>query len=234
MKKKLTVIIIFLVSLTAFAQAGVNKYDAQGKRHGVWKGNYEDTKRMRYEGTFEHGKEKGVFKFYDNDENSTLMATRDFTTGNGTSVTVFYDAEGKKLSEGKEVNRLREGEWKFYHPGKTAIMSTEQYSEGELTGTKKVYFPNGKIAETAEYKKGVRNGAYRKYTEEGVVLEESVYKNGKLHGPTVFRDGTGEVVSKGMYANDLKTGIWQYFENGKLVKEKDKTNLKIELERVRE
>ena len=31
----------------------------KAKKHGIWKGVYEESKRPRYEGTFEHGKEIG-------------------------------------------------------------------------------------------------------------------------------------------------------------------------------
>lgn len=233
MKIKFAVLLALLITnISAWAQS--NKFDDKGKRHGKWGDVYDTTKLPRYEGTFDHGKETGIFKFYQNDKNSTLIATRDFSAGNGTSYTIFYDENGKKLSEGKEVNRLREGEWKFYHPGKEAILSIEQYTKGKLNGIRKVYFPNGNIAEEAEYKNDMKNGIYKKYTEEGIVLEESVYKNNELHGLAIYRNAEGEVVSKGQFANNVKTGIWKYFEKGKLVKEEDKTNLKIELKRIRE
>ena len=233
MKIKFAILsVLFITSISAIAQG--NKYDDKGKRHGKWGDVYESTKLPRYEGNFEHGKETGIFKFYKNDKNSTLIATRDFSAGNGTSYTIVYDDNGKKLSEGKEVNRLREGEWKFYHPGKEAVLSVEQYSKGKLTGIRKTYFPNGNIAEEAEYKDGMKNGIYKKYTEKGVILEESVYKNDELHGMATYRNSEGEVVSKGQFANNVKTGIWKYYEKGKLVKEEDKTNLKIELKRIRE
>lgn len=233
MKIKFAVLLALLITnISAWAQS--NKFDDKGKRHGKWGDVYDTTKLPRYEGTFDHGKETGIFKFYQNDKNSTLIATRDFSAGNGTSYTIFYDENGKKLSEGKEVNRLREGEWKFYQSGKEVILSVEHYSKGKLTGVRKTYFPNGNIAEEAEYKDGMKNGMYKKYTEKGIVLEESVYKNDELNGMATYRNAEGEVVSKGKFANNVKTGIWKYFEKGKLVKEEDKTNLKIELKRIRE
>jgi hypothetical protein len=54
-------ILLTIVYSVGYAQ-NVNKFDENGKRHGLWKGIYEDTKNPRYEGTFEHGKEMGVFK----------------------------------------------------------------------------------------------------------------------------------------------------------------------------
>jgi hypothetical protein len=45
------------------SQVDFNKLDSQGKKHGFWKGFYEESKRSRYEGTFEHGNEIGKFQF---------------------------------------------------------------------------------------------------------------------------------------------------------------------------
>ena len=46
------------------AQESINQMDANGKRHGVWKKTFPGSQQLRYEGTFDHGKEVGVFKFY--------------------------------------------------------------------------------------------------------------------------------------------------------------------------
>ncbi len=44
----------FMILLTFWLSVGygqdVNKFDENGKRHGLWKGIYEDSKRPRYEG----------------------------------------------------------------------------------------------------------------------------------------------------------------------------------------
>lgn len=220
--------LLFFVSAGVFAQA-VNQMDAAGKRHGVWKGTYEKSKKPRYEGTFDHGVETGTFKFFEDDKTSTLAATRTFAA-DGSCITAFFDAKGKKVSEGKEVNKLREGEWKFYTPdGK--LLSTEPYVNGKIQGVRKVFFANGAIAEEAAYVNGVKEGVYKQYTEKGIVLEESTYKNDKLHGPVTFKNAHGDVVSKGQFADNKKTGKWQFFEKGKKVKEEDLTNKKTEMAR---
>jgi antitoxin component YwqK of YwqJK toxin-antitoxin module len=38
-----------------------------GKRHGEWKSYYENSK-LREEGNYENGLEKGIFKYYDENE----------------------------------------------------------------------------------------------------------------------------------------------------------------------
>lgn len=218
---------LVLINVSSFAQS-INQMNAEGKRHGAWKGTYEKSKKPRYEGTFDHGKETGTFKFFEDDKKSTLAATRTFAA-DGSCVTVFFDANGKKLSEGKEVNKQREGEWKFYDPKTDKVLSTEPYVNGKINGVRKVLFANGATAEEATYVNGVKEGAYKQYTEKGIVLEESTYKNDKLHGPVTYRDAHGDIVSKGQFADNKKTGKWQFFEKGKKVKEEDMTNKKTQL-----
>lgn len=225
--KFIAIVFLLFMSVGSFAQ-NINQMDAAGKRHGLWKGTYEKTKKPRYEGTFDHGKETGTFKFFEDDKKSTLAATRTFAA-DGSCITTFFDEKGKKLSEGKEINKLREGEWKFYDPKTDKPLSTEPYVNGKINGVRKVVFANGTIAEEATYVNGVKDGAYKQYTEKGIVLEESTYKNDELHGPVTYRDAHGDIVSKGQFANNKKTGKWQFFEKGKKVKEEDLTNKKTQL-----
>jgi hypothetical protein len=42
----------------------VNKLDSQGKKRWCLEKNLRRIKRPRYEGTFNHGKEAGLFKFF--------------------------------------------------------------------------------------------------------------------------------------------------------------------------
>ncbi|MEL1242958.1 hypothetical protein AAEO56_01680 [Flavobacterium sp. DGU11] len=208
----------FLITFGSSAQE--NQMDAAGKRHGVWKGIYDVSKKPRYEGTFNHGKETGTFRFFEDNEASTLMATRVFAV-DGSCYTTFFDEKGNKVSEGREVNRLNEGEWKFYHPASKALMSTERYVKGKLTGIRKVFFPNGNINEETTFVNGIKDGIYKKYTETGILLEDAKYKNDQYHGPATYRNGQGEIVATGQFTNGKKTGIWKFYEKNKVVKEEN-------------
>ena len=220
-------IIVFLISLlfsVLHAQNESNKLDAKGLKHGIWKGVYEESKRPRYQGTFEHGKEVGVFQFFDDTQKGDVIATREFNPKDNSAYTIFYDQNKNKVSEGKVVNKLFEGEWKYYHYASPAVMTTENYKNGKLEGVRTVYFLNGKVAEQITYVNNLKQGAYKKYTENGIVLEESNFKNNEYDGLAIFRNDSGIVVSKGMFTKGLKTGTWEVLENGKLVK-KSSTDL---------
>ncbi|KOS08428.1 hypothetical protein AM493_19150 [Flavobacterium akiainvivens] len=227
MKLRLVTALLLLAS-AAFAQ---NQNDAAGKRHGQWKGTYE-SKRTRYEGTFDHGKETGTFKFYNDDAKSTLAATRVFNA-DGSCYTTFFDANGKKVNEGKEVNKEREGEWKMYFKGKDMVMQLENYKAGKLEGLTKIFYDNGKVAEEISYKNGLRNGSYKKYMSTGKLKEESTYKDNKLHGAATFYDDAGALAAKGQYTENVKSGKWLYYKNGKVEKTVDESNNKIQLQHTK-
>lgn len=220
-------ILVFLISLifsVLHAQNEYNQLDSKGLKHGVWKGVYEESNRPRYQGTFDHGKEVGLFQFFDDTQKGDVIATREFNPKDNSAYTIFYDQNKNKVSEGKVVNKLFEGEWKYYHYASTVIMTTENYKNGKLEGLRTVYFLNGKVAEQINYENNEKQGTYKKYTENGIVLEESFFRNNEYDGLAIFRNDSGIIVSKGMFAKGIKTGVWEVFENGKLV-QKSSTDL---------
>ncbi|WP_235894338.1 toxin-antitoxin system YwqK family antitoxin [Flavobacterium zepuense] len=227
MQKQLMAFVFFISICTGLQAQGTNKNDADGKRHGLWKGTYEASKRPRYEGTFDHGKETGTFKFFEDNAASILAATRTFAA-DGSCITTSFE-KGVKSSEGKEVNKLREGEWKFYHPDGKAVMSIENYAKGKLTGTRKVFYTDGITAEEAQYTNGLKNGTYKKFSPKGTLFEQTTYKDDKLNGPAQFNSAQGQLTSKGNYTNDVKTGKWLYYTNGKLTKEETDADRKVQL-----
>jgi len=218
--KKGIFVLIFLNVFGMQAQKDFNKLDDKGHKNGLWKGDYEDTKNPKYEGTFEHGKEVGVFTFFDNTKTKRVIATREFNPKDNSAYTIMYDQLKNKVSEGKVVNKLYEGQWKYYHKASKVVMTIENYSKGKLEGMRSVFYPNGKIAEEIAYIKDLKNGVYKRYTESGIIIEESNYKNDQYDGLAIFRDSDdGNIVSKGKFVNGKKMGVWQFFNKGKLVKE---------------
>ena len=112
--KKIILTFLFLSSFFLNAQTDVNKVDAAGKKDGLWKGTYTESKRPRYEGTFDHGKETGVFKFFDDTKKGDVIATRDFSANDGSSYTILYDQNKNKVvfSNTKKVRYLRRSQRK--------------------------------------------------------------------------------------------------------------------------
>ncbi len=220
---------IFFVLMLAMSFVGqaqtFNKYDADGKRDGKWKKNFEGTQVVRYEGTFQNGKEIGVFKFYKNVKGkAVLSATREFNPNKNTAKVTFLASNGNIISEGMMRDKIYIGDWKYYHSNGKQIMTLEHYNEeGLLEGTKYIYYLSGQIAEQALYKNGKLHGKTTGYAENGAIIKEHQYKMGELHGEAKFYDEAGALVVEGVYRNDQKHGIWKYYENGTLKEEKDFT-----------
>jgi antitoxin component YwqK of YwqJK toxin-antitoxin module len=209
------IIVILLITFSVFAQ-DVNRVDVNGKKHGVWKGIYEESKRVRYEGTFEHGKEVRMFKFFDDTKAGTIIATREFNSNNNSCYTIFYNQNKNKVSEGKVVNKQFDGEWKYYHDDLPSIMTLELYVNGKLNGIRKVFYKSGAIAEETTYKNGIKDGRYKSFAENGVVLEESNYNNGEYDEQAIYRNVDNQIASQGFYEKGKKVGIWKMLEKGKL------------------
>lgn len=209
-------LIVLLLTTFSFYAQDYNKLDENGKKNGIWKGIYEESKRPRYEGKFEHGKEIGLFKFFDDTKAGTVIATREFNLNDNSCYTIFYNQNKHKVSEGKVVNKQFEGDWKYYHEDLPSIMTLEPYSNGKLNGVRKVYYKSGEIAEETTYKNGIKNGAYKSYAENGVILEETIYKKGDYDGPAIYRNVDGQISAQGLYKNAKKIGIWKMLQKGKL------------------
>ena len=109
----------------------------------------------------------------------------------------------------------------------------EQFLIGDddpLNGTKKVYYPNGKIMKEYILKNGKLDGSYKFYNESGNLLTDqnfrngmpdgylkSYYENGQLHAELNLKDGIPQGSSK------------EYYENGTLKKESNLTGEPFEL-----
>ena len=222
--RPLVTILVFLVTCSAFAQE-INQMDTDGKRNGIWKKNFENTDQPRYEGTFKHGKEIGMFKFYKLvEKKSVLSATKEFNENDDIALVKFYSSTGKLISEGKMNGKAFIGKWIYYHNKTNTVMSIENYNDnGNLDGEKLVFYENGQVAEKSNYVNGKQEGLSTWYSETGVVLKEFQYENDELHGLSKYYDNKGQLVAEGSYKRGQKHGIWKYYTDGKLTEEKDFT-----------
>lgn len=225
-KQNIITFVILTFFLTSMTAQSVNNLDKNGERHGLWKKNFEKTNEPKYEGTFEHGKEVGTFKFYKLvDGKSKLSATREFLPDSDKINVKFFSSKGKLISEGMMNDKLFIGQWIYYHNKTKGVLMTENYNnKGLLEGEKLVYYENGKLAEKSTYVNGEIDGISTWYSETGTVLKEFNYKNGILEGISKYYDKDGKMLAEGVYRNDKKHGIWKYYENGEFKEEKDFTS----------
>lgn len=220
--------VFFIVLLTfsffnASSQITYNQVDANGKRHGKWKKMFQDTKQIRYEGQFEHGKEVGLFKFYKLvHQKSVLSATKQFNSDNGLAEVIFLASNGRVISKGVMDGKKYVGKWLYYHNNSDVVMTEEHYNDnGKLEGSKIIYFNNGQVAEKLQFIKGKEDGNAKNYSEKGVLLKDYNYKNGELNGPYKDYNKVGDLIVDGQFKEGKKHGRWKFYENGKLIKEKN-------------
>ncbi len=221
--KKLSILLICLITTSVLVGQNLNQFDDNAQRHGKWKKYFDNTKVVRYEGEFDHGKEVGTFKFYINiDNKAVLTATKVFNKDNAVAQVTFFASNGKKISEGKMRGRNYIGKWVIYHKNADQVMTQEWYNDkGKLEGERIVYYLNGQIAEQAYYKDGLLDGVSKWYAENGKIMKLITYQDDKFHGDYKTYTKNGDIATEGKYKDDLKCCVWKRYKEGKLVEEKD-------------
>lgn len=224
-KQNIILIFALLFGLGVHAQNQINQFDDQGKRHGVWKKYFENSKQLRYEGTFEHGKEVGVFTFYKKvGKISRVAATKEFNANDNIAKVTFYTIGKKVISRGNMDGKKYVGEWTYYHKNSDVVMTKEFYdADGRLDGKKLIYYPSSQLAQETNFVQGSREGAELFYAENGTVVKSYNYRNDQLHGEAKHYNEHGDLILEGQYKNDKKTGVWKWYANGEIIKEKDYT-----------
>lgn len=209
-------LLILFASSTAFSQ---NQKDNDGERHGKWKENFEGTSNPKFEGTFDHGKRIGKFKFYQKGYYKHPAAIMDFGNGQDSVKVTYYTQAGKAISKGNMIDQKREGKWTYYHKLNDSIMMIEHYSEDKLNGFQETFYPDGSTAEKTQYKMGIKNGPSQIFAKNGQVLKDLNYANGELDGKAVYYNPSGEKQMEGQYKNGSKSGTWKYYEDGKVTEQ---------------
>lgn len=214
-------VLILTVGMGVNAQE-YNQYDAAGRRHGQWQKVFKGTNILRYQGTFDHGKEVGLFKFFKPVKGkAVLTATREFNTTTASAKVTFYDPYGMVVSEGEMNGKTYIGAWKYYQRNSQQLLIAEHYNTtGVLHGERIVYYKNGQIAEQNYYKDGVLDGEALWYAKNGALIKKYMYVMGKLHGKAQFYDSSGHLKTEGAYKADKKHGTWTYYDQGKIVETK--------------
>jgi antitoxin component YwqK of YwqJK toxin-antitoxin module len=222
MKNLSRYILIFSLSLSAMwqnthAQGSTNQMDSNGKRNGVWK-KYYTNNRIRYVGTFEHGKEVGTFKYYSASSSENPIIVKNFHENDELADVQFFTTSGILESEGLMKGKNREGKWLFYHIDGKSVMSEENYLNGRLDGVYKTFYPNGELTEITNYKGGLIDGNYKKYSVKGLLYNDFNYSKGKLNGMAIYYSRkTGNLIKKGPFKDDMRVGTWENYVDGELV-----------------
>lgn len=202
------IIILMLACInTSFSQ---NLTDQNGLKQGKWVKNYNYGSK-RYEGQFKDDKPTGEFKYYY--KNGHLKAITKYEANGDSAITESYHKNGMKMAEGVYFKQQKEGKWLYYSDIDSALISEENYKNGQLHGTVITFYPeSGNPAEIIEYKHGMREGSLRKFFPEGSIMTEGTYVNDSLDGKFTLYWPDGKIQVSGDYDNGMQSGEWTYFD----------------------
>jgi len=218
--KKISILLLFILPFTNTI-AQTNQFDANGKKHGIWKKYYKNG-NLKYTGKFNHGKEVGTFKNYSILDTKHPIIIRVFEPNSNITHVRFYNLNGKIESEGQMQGKNKIGKWIYYHKDGKSIMIEENYLNGKLNGDYKTFYPTGKPTVIAQYKNGKLEGKYQRYSIKNKIYEDFTYKNGKRNGYAIFYNRlTGLKQEEGNYKNDKKVGLWKFYIDGKFARSID-------------
>jgi antitoxin component YwqK of YwqJK toxin-antitoxin module len=206
--------------------------DSNGLKQGYWK-KKDAANRLVYEGEFKDDKPVGTFKYYY--PTDTVRAVMKFRNEGKVAYAKLFHPNGKKMAEGKYVNKeVKDSTWIYYDEA-GVLISKENYKSGKKNGACYVYFPDGKVSEEKTYRDDVLNGDFKEYFDSQVLKSKGQYVNGQLEGRISYFYPNGVEVAAGFYKNGSKNVPWIYktecgkirekelYRNGKLAGEKETT-----------
>lgn len=206
-----------------------------GSRDGVWKGFYDDGK-PEYTGYYNDNDADSVWTyFHPHGKVSSIVSYAD-DERNG--LTVLNNADGtpaiEKLYESGDLISYRVmqqggqwGEWKkftgaalitaFYPAGGKAF--EEEYKNGLLNGSRKVYFSNGKLYSEQRYVNGDYQGPYSFFYPNGKIREKGEYKDDEFNGVVESYNEDGSPRLSETYINGVRNGKLIIYTKGAKPKE---------------
>ncbi len=127
--------------------------------------------------------------------------------------------EGVKYCEEFYQDDVLSGTRKIFYPNGN-IEVEERYVDGLLDGLVKSYYEDGKLLLTAEYSKGTMSGIVKSYYQDGQLKEEVTFVNNEENGPFKEYHSNGQLSWEGTYINgENEIGlIVQYDDKGGLLK----------------
>jgi antitoxin component YwqK of YwqJK toxin-antitoxin module len=215
--KLITLFLSILISFSLLAQTDINKVDGQGRKQGVWKKPYENTKQYKYVGQFKDNVPYGKFVYYY--EDGSVEAVIHFYDNGKLTRSQMYHHSGYMMAQGKYVNKEKDSTW-VYYDDRGIISYQESYKLGKLDGQKVYFFEpkdnNLRVARYEYYKNGVLNGEFKEYYENSKLKQEGNYRDGNIDGVVKHYYPSGKIQKVCRYRYAVKHGMWIFYaEDGK-------------------
>ena len=209
MKFRIIVLTFLCLGFVCNAQ---NRLDKNGRRDGRWIRNDKDGSVI-FEGTYDHGKETGTFKYYYPDK--TLKIENTFIVPGRICSHKAYDEKGHLLATGFYNQKNRDSIWHIYNED-GALIKIAHYKMGIKEGAHIVFAANGDTAEVATWKDNRRHGRWwKRIGQKGWI--SGLYVEGLMQGRLAEYGDDGKLIREGNYKDGAKDGSYRYYENGNLV-----------------
>jgi antitoxin component YwqK of YwqJK toxin-antitoxin module len=226
MSKQVFILFFMFLSITSFCQTT----DSKGRKQGYWK-KKDDKNKLIYEGEFKDDNPVGKFKYYY--PNDSVRAIMSFKDGGKSAYAWLFHMNGKRMGEGKYINKeIKDSVWTYYDE-LGVLISRESYKAGKKNGVSLVYFPEGNVSEERHYKDDVEDGPFKQYFDATHLKAQGNYVKGQMEGRISYYYPNGVEVAAGFYKNGSKNGPWIYktqsgkirekelYKNGKLASQKE-------------
>jgi antitoxin component YwqK of YwqJK toxin-antitoxin module len=220
--KIITIVSLLIFSANAIGQTAsdINTTDQQGRKQGHWIKKYPN-KNIMYEGNFKDDHPVGEFRRYYEDK--TIKSIFIFSSDGKIADATIYHPNGFVSAQGKYINQLKEGKWKFFSYSVNGyLICEEDYSKNIRHGQSLKFFPDSTVAERINFVNDIRQGEWLQYYSTGKTFQKSYYKDGLLNGKIEIWFENGAIELSGFYKNNLREGHWHiYNEDGNLKYEMD-------------
>ena len=201
--KKFASLLLILSCYLSVAQ----KVDHQGRKQGYWK-KKDDRNHLIYEGEFKDNVPVGKFIYYH--PNDSVRAIMYFRNGGKSAYAKLFYMHGKRMAEGKYINKeVKDSIWTYYDE-LGVLISKETYNAGKKQGISYVYMPDGSLSEERTFSNDQPNGPFKQYFDGKVVRSQGRYLNGALDGRVAYYFPNGIEAAAGFYKNGKKNGPWIY------------------------
>lgn len=192
----------------------------------IKKAYYPDGK-IKFEGAFLEDKPVGIHKEYD--EQGHVKIAKEYTSEGEFLGQGLFDNNGKRtglwklyddfnsyyFGEGNYVDGKQDGKWIFYYKNGNVELEG-YYSEGKPDREWIWTYENGATKRKENFIYGKREGEYAEYDSVGnLILAGQYFDDARKDEWIIY---VGEIVQRGNYNLDEKTGIWKYhyIDNNKI------------------
>lgn len=190
----------------ALAEAGT--YVA-GQKHGTWKQLDPSGKVL---GQYDLSAGTGIERRWLDD--GTLYSEIAMKRGVPHGPAKYFERDGSLLV----LSRFSDGKLDGEQVSGTSrtLRFNEKYSNGVLTGKRKIYEGYTLLADELYDRRGKLDGPYQLWRNKKITRAEGTFAHGKRVGAWVWHDANGNIEKEGSYVDGKRDGTWNEYVDGKL------------------